>query len=405
MQRLVIVGAGFAGLWSALSAVRLLEKQGIAPDAVEVTMIAPRASLDLRPRFYEPDVATMTRPLGPLLEAVGVKFVAGTVEAIDHAAGAVRFVDRHGHRAELSYDRLILASGSHLVRPDVPGLADFAFSIDQLDEAARFEAHLHGLAALPASLARDTAIVIGGGFTGIEIAAELPARLRSILGNEAQVRVIVIEQADVIGPELGEKPRPVILEALRSQGVECLLGTSVTQIDAGGVRTMAGERIESLSVLWTGGMQANRLTSLLPGERDPLGRLRVDRDLRLPDAPDIFAAGDTAWAATDDEGNYTLMSCQHATMLGRFAGNNAVADLIGADTLPYAQERYATCLDLGPWGSVVTAGWDREVQSAGAAAKDNKIFINSIAIAPPPPIREQALAAADPMRRIGAEPS
>jgi NADH dehydrogenase len=238
---------------------------------------------------------------------------------------------------------------------------------------------------------------VGGGFTGIEIAAELPARLRSILGESTRVRVVIIEQADVIGPELGANPRPIIIEALQSQGVEVQLGISVAEIDAGGVRSTAGERIESLSVLWTGGMRASQLTRQVPGERDHLGRLRVDRHLRLPQAPEIFAAGDTAYAATDDEGNHAMMSCQHALRLGRFAGHNAAADLIGADLHPYRQERYGTCLDLGPWGSLVTSGWERDIQIAGAAAKEHKKFINSIAIAPPPPIREQALAAADPL--------
>lgn len=193
------------------------------------------------------------------------------------------------------------------------------------------------------------------------------------------------------------RSRPIIIKALQSQGVEWKLGTSVAAIDAGGILTTDGERIESLSVLWTGGMEASQLTRPLPGERDPMGRLRVDRDLRLPEAPEIFAAGDTAYAATDDDDNHAMMSCQHAMILGRFAGHNAAADIIGADPLPYRQERYGTCLDLGPWGSVVTEGWEREVQIAGPAAKERKTFINSALIAPPPPIREQALAAANPL--------
>jgi NADH dehydrogenase len=393
MRRIVIVGAGFAGVWSALSAARLLDRHGVSQGDVEVTVVAPRPSLDLRPRFYEPNVATMTSPVGPLFEAVGVAFVEGTVEAVDPAARTVSIAGG----GTLSYDRLILASGSRLLRPRIPGLADHAFSIDQLDEAAAFEAHLHGLAARPETAARNTAIVIGGGFTGIEIASELPARLRAILGDSAPIRVAVIEQADSIGPELGAGPRPVITQALASQGVECILGTSVTEIDAGGVRTTAGERIDSLTVLWTGGMRASELTSRLPGERDGLGRLRVDRHLRLPAAREIFAAGDTACAATDELGNHSLMSCQHALVLGRFAGNNAAADLIGVEPLVYTQERYATCLDLGPWGSVVTAGWDRAVQLTGTAAKEQKRYINSVLISPPPPVRDEALAVADPM--------
>jgi len=402
MKRILIVGAGFAGLWSALSAVRLLEQHGGGLDEVEVVVVAPKASLDLRPRFYEANVATMTRPLGPLFQAVGVKFIQGSVDSIDTMAKMVRSIDSQGNISVLTYDRLILASGSRLSRPNILGLAEHAFSIDQLDEASKFEAHLHSLAGLSASAARSTAVIIGGGFTGIEIAAELPARMRAVFGDDTQARVVVIEQADVIGPELGANPRSIITEALQSQGVEFRLGMSVSKIDSGGVFTSEGERIESLTVLWTGGMRADQLTTLLPGERDALGRLHVDRNLRLPASPEVFAAGDTAYAATDDIGNHALMSCQHALILGRFAGNNAAADLIGIDPLPYSQADYRTCLDLGPAGAVVTEGWDRKVQLVGMAAKAQKEFINSIAICPPDPVRDRALAAADPLMMLEA---
>ncbi|WP_050418949.1 NAD(P)/FAD-dependent oxidoreductase [Bradyrhizobium tropiciagri] len=396
VKRIVIIGAGFAGVWSALSATRLLDKHTIGPDQIEVTVVAPRASLDLRPRFYEANVAEMTAPVGALFEAAGVRFVAGTVEVIDAKGKAIEYVDPSGTHVRLAYDRLVLASGSRVVRPAIPGLSDYAFSIDQLDEASQFEAHLRSLAGRQDSLARNTAIVVGGGFTGIEIATELPARMQSILGEGAQVRVIVIERADAIGPELGAGPRPVIVEALASQGVECRLSTSVEEIDAGGVRTTTGERIDSLSVVWTGGMRASALTEQINCQRDAIGRLLVDADLRVASAPEIFATGDTARARTDASGNYTLMSCQHALGLGRFSGNNAAADLLGIPTLPYTQERYATCLDLGPWGSVVTSGWDRVVQLSGAEAKQRKRYINSTVIMPPSPVREEALAAADP---------
>jgi NADH dehydrogenase len=82
--------------------------------------------------------------------------------------------------------------------------------------------------------------------------------------------------------------------------------------------------------------------------------------------------------------------------------HNAAADLIGADLLPYRQEYYVTCLDLGSSGSVVTNGWDRTIELTGTAAKERKHFINGVLIAPPPPIREKALAAAAPIvRRVG----
>ncbi|MNE90476.1 NADH dehydrogenase-like protein [compost metagenome] len=116
--------------------------------------------------------------------------------------------------------------------------------------------------------------------------------------------------------------------------------------------------------------------------------------------PNIFAAGDTARAATDDLGNITAMSCQHAIALGRHAGNNAAADLIGVAPTTYSQPKYVTCLDLGGWGAVFTEGWDRQVKLIGAEAKELKRQINTQWIYPPVADREIALAAADPANPV-----
>lgn len=395
-QRILIVGAGFAGMWSALSAARLLDQHGVSGERIEVALVAPRPMLTIRPRLYETRPASMEAPLRELFAATGVQYVQGRVDAIHTGRNEIEVVDGAGGRFALAYDRLVLAAGSRLFRPDVPGLVEHAFSIDQIDEAAAFEAHCRRLAQLPETPARNTVIVAGGGFTGIEIAAELPERLRGVLGGSARIRVVVVERADEIGPDLGPGPRPVIQQALSALGVECRLGTAVTSIDAGGVTTSQGERIAAHTVVWTAGLRAHNLTEQIPGSRDSLGRLHVDGSLRVPGVQDVFAAGDTAYAATDDAGNHALMSCQHALTLGRFAGNNAAADLLGIPSLPYRQPRYVTCLDLGPWGAVFTEGWDRKVQFAGADAKARKRFINGEYIYPPKPIRAEALAAADP---------
>lgn len=117
----------------------------------------------------------------------------------------------------------------------------------------------------------------------------------------------------------------------------------------------------------------------------------------MPDVqPAVFATGDTAFAAANDKGHYALMSCQHARILGKTAGHNVAADLLGAPMMPYSQREYATCLDLGSAGAVVTHGWDRKVVLKGAKAKAVKQWINGVLIYPPKAIREEALAAAGP---------
>jgi NADH dehydrogenase len=111
----------------------------------------------------------------------------------------------------------------------------------------------------------------------------------------------------------------------------------------------------------------------------------------------VFATGDTARAATDDLGNHAIMSCQHALRLGRSAGYNAAADLLGMEPQPYSQPDYGNCLDLGPWGAVITQGWERKVLLAGVEAKERKRLINNVLIYPPKADRATALAAADPV--------
>lgn len=393
-QQLLVIGAGFGGLWSTLSAARLLDMHD--RHDVEITLLAPQAELRIRPRFYEPDVHSMYAPLDALFDAVGVRFVKGTAESIDGQARRVGYRDESGRPGELSYDRLVLASGSQLARPPVPGLKEHAFDVDQIESSARLERHLISLASQPASQARNTVVIAGGGFTGIETATEMPARLRAILGEGQDVRVIIVDRSKDIAATMGDGIRPSIIEASKELGIEWIVDATVAGVDANGVTLADGRHIESNTVIWTVGFRASPLTEQLNAERDGQGRLHVDGNLKVQGLDHVFAAGDVARAATDDVGNFSVMSCQHAISLGRHAGNNAVADLLGVAPTTYRQPKYVTCLDLGAWGAVYTEGWDRQLKLVKAEAKELKTQINSVWIYPPAAERSAALAAADP---------
>lgn len=394
-QHILIIGAGFGGLWSALSAVRLLDQQQRLD--VTVTLLAPQAELRVRPRFYETDLASTVAPLGPLLDAVGVRFVQGTATQIDAANKRVTYHEASGTQAELGYDRLILAAGSHVARPALAGIEGFNFDVDSLESAQKLEAHLRSLPQQPESLARNTVVVVGGGFTGIETATEMPARLRAILGDTSDIRVIVVDTAKQVGGAMGQAIAKVVAEASESLGVTWKLGSPVAQVDEQGVLLGNGERIEASTVIWAVGVKASPLTQQIAGERDPHGRLHVDRNLKVLGQDAIYATGDTAYAAVDDQGNHALMTCQHAIGLGRSAGNNAAADLIGVEPIAYGQPKYVTCLDLGTWGAVFTEGWERKVLLTGQEGKALKTQINTQWIYPPVADRATALAAADPL--------
>jgi NADH dehydrogenase len=398
-KHIVIAGSGFAGTWAALAAARALSLAG-QEEAVAVTVVSPEATLQIRPRLYEAAFDEMAPETGPLFAAAGVRHLAGVVTAVDSQARRIGVKDRDGMETALPYDRFVLATGSSLFRPDIPGLAEHAFDVDQLEGARRLHAHLESLAARPDTPTRNSVVVVGGGFTGIELAAELPARLRTILGQDTSPRVVVLERAPAVGWELGDGPRPIIEEALADAGVESIAGAGAAAIDATGVTTTDRRRIDAATVVWTAGMRASPIAALIPGAHDTLGRVAADRFLRAQGVPGIFVAGDVALAATDDAGNTALMSCQHALKLGRVAGHNAAAELVGLPLHPYSQPLYVTCLDLGPWGAVQTQGWERDVVLVRDEAKALKRDINTVWIYPPEPDRETAFKLADPAFEI-----
>lgn len=380
-KTLLVAGSGFAGTWAAIAAARALDRA--ARTDLDILVVSPAAELHIRPRLYEAGLDGMAPPLGELFRAIGVRHLPAWVRAIDPATGTAEVEEVGGGRRPCAWDRLVLATGSVLFRPPIPGLAEHAFDIDQLDSARALDRHLHALASQPPSAARDTVVVAGGGFTGIECASEMPARLRGLFGAQRPVRVVLLERAPVVGPELGSGPRALIEESLAANGVEVITGEGAARVDAGGLVTGSGRRIDAATVVWTAGARAEGLAARLPGTHDALGRVEVDACLRAPAAPTVFVAGDVARAVADDAGHVALMSCQHALSLGRVAGYNAAADLLGLPLHAYRQPKYVTCLDLGPWGAIFTEGWDRQVVLREAEAKNLKRDINTLWIYPP----------------------
>jgi NADH:ubiquinone reductase (H+-translocating) len=385
MSDVVVLGSGFAGLWAALGAARRLDELGATPGDVTVTVISSQPYHDIRVRNYESDLTPCRIPLKDVLDPAGVEQVTAEVTAIDQASRSVQTsIGTH------TYDRLVVALGSQVVKPDIPGLREFGFDVDTYDGAVRLQRHLTALADGPHTPAAGTAVVVGAGLTGIETACELPGRL------PAPARVVLVDHNPHVGSDMGTSARPVIEAALAANGVESRLGVRVTEVDEGEATLSTGEKLAASTVVWCAGMRANPLTADLGVERDRLGRLPVDDYLRVDGVQDVFAAGDVAAAKMDDT-HLSVMSCQHGRPMGRFAGYNVVSDLLGEPLLSLRIPWYVTVLDLGPAGAVYTEGWDRQVVASGAEAKATKRTINGERIYPPlNGNRDEILAAAAP---------
>jgi NADH dehydrogenase len=381
MNHIVVIGGGFAGLWSAAGAARQRHELEIPDGELQITLVSRDAYHSIRVRNYEADLSEVRVPLNGVLDPIGVRHMAGDVTGIDVNERTVTVAAKNGPQT-LTYDRLVIAAGSEVAKPPVPGLTDHAFSIDTFDEAMRLQRHIDGLGGVRAANGAAAALIVGAGLTGIETACEMPARLRAVLPPGAKPRVILADHAAHIGSTMGDSAIPVIQEALDALHIESRTGARITAIDREGATLDTGERINAGTIIWTAGMRATGLTALVPGERDQFGRLHVDEYMRVQGVDGVFATGDAARLLIDGA-HPSVMSCQHARPMGRFAGHNVVCDLLGHPMLPLQIGWYVTVLDLGPWGAVYTHGWDRKVVAAGPQAKQTKQMINCVRIYPP----------------------
>ena len=222
---------------------------------MKITVISSQPYHDIRVRNYEAD-------LTPVPHSAGGCARAGWSWA--HHRG--RDGDRPdvAHRDHVSwrnrYDRLVVALGSQVVKPDIPGLREFGFDVDTYDGAVALQRHLATLAGGPHTPAAATALVVGAGLTGIETACELPARLTRYFADVTP-RVIVVDHNPHVGSDMGASARPVIEAALSANGVESRLGVRIVAVDEGGATLSTGEtlaRVDRRVVCGHAGQPADR---------------------------------------------------------------------------------------------------------------------------------------------------
>lgn len=329
-RRIVIVGAGFAGVWAALGAAA--EREASANEhAIDITVVAPGEFLVIRPRLYERDLRGARVPLHGVLPQVRVRHIDATAEQVDISQRHLRVLGI-GVEHQISYDQLVICAGSRrAVRLEGPR----QHGVDSYQEAralgAVLDANHHG---------RPRVAVIGSNFAGLEVATELAA----------QADVQLIEQADRVAPEFGPSARAVIGQALAQLKIEVRLNTVATMDDP-------GRSFDADATVWTTGPHAGNISWDLGVERDELGRIPVDE--RLSTGVDgVWAAGDCARAQVDRQ-HLALMSCQHAMPMGARAGANAVRAALGMQAERYSQAMYLTCLDLGGAGALLTNGFEQ----------------------------------------------
>jgi NADH dehydrogenase len=369
LPRVVIVGAGFAGL----TAARAL--RGVR---ARVTVIDRRNHHLFQPLLYEVATAALSpgdisAPIRNVLRRqLNVEVVLGEVVGFDLAARRVRLADG----SEFPYDHLIVGTGathSYFGRDDWAPLAPGLKTIEDAVEIRRRVLLAFERAEREPDPAERQAlltfVVVGGGPTGVELTGALAEIARHTLASDFRhidpesARVVLIESLPHVLPPYAPSLQESARRQLTRLGVEVRTGARVTEIDADGV-TAGGERIPSRTVLWGAGVAASRLGRALGAKVDRTGHVEVLPDLTLPGRPEVAVVGDLA-AVRQADGSLVPGVAPAAIQEGRHAARNVRRALAGAPPVPF---RYVDKGMLATIGRAAGVADIRGLRFSGLAA-------------------------------------
>jgi NADH:ubiquinone reductase (H+-translocating) len=356
IPRILIVGGGYVGMYTALRLRRKL-RSGEAT----VTVVDPSPTMTYQPFLAEAAAGSIEPrhvvvPLRKVLR--GCEVVTGRVTAVD----TDRRVATVGDTVRIPYDVLVLAPGSVSRTLPIPGLAEHAVGFGTVAEAVHLRNHL--LSRLDEASSVDdparrraalTVTVVGAGYSGVEVLAELEDMARYALRHHprlapADLRWVLVEASDRILPEVSLPLARYTADRLRERGIDVRLGTRLVSVVDGHVRLSDGDGYDADTVIWTAGVRANPLAARLGLPVDARGRLVCDAELRLRDVPGVWAAGDAAAVpdlSVPEPGALCGPSAQHAVRQARRLAGNIVGALRGRPVKPYRHAYAGSVAGLG----------------------------------------------------------
>ncbi|KUH92734.1 FAD-dependent oxidoreductase [Mycobacterium sp. IS-3022] len=324
--KVVVIGGGYSG---TLAANHLRMRPGL-----DITLVNPRPKFVERIRLHQHAAGNYeaTVDYGTLL-GEGIKLVVDTATRIDTAT---RRIELASGRA-LTYDYVIYAVGSTGAIPtSVPGAAEFAHPIAELEQAQRLRAVLEDVSpGAPVT-------VVGGGLTGIESAAELAE----------QGHNVTLVCGGQLAPPLSEPGRRSVAKTLRKLGVTILEADVVTEVRADAVVFADGAVRPTAVTIWAAGFGVPALAAASGLHTDELGRLLTDETLTSIDDDRIVAAGDCA----SPSGVALRMCCASAGQLGPQAANTVLSRIAGTAPASFQYGLPGTCTSLGRRAGILQLG-------------------------------------------------
>ncbi|MCP3904517.1 MAG: NAD(P)/FAD-dependent oxidoreductase [Planctomycetes bacterium] len=342
--RIVIVGGGFAGAYCAQRLNRILRRRD-----VEVVLIDRHNYFVFYPLLVEAGTGSLEprHAVVPIREFLDRgEFVMSEVTDVDvRRRRVIHTLKGSDRREEMSYDHLVLACGSVTRMPDIPGLRERGFQLKSLADAVA----LRDRAILMLEMANATkdrtmqeallrCVVVGGSFTGVEVAGEFDELIRRAVRRYPHVApdacgMTLVEMGDRVLPPLGADLSDFALRHLRRRGIDVRLKTTVREVGEDFVTLDTGTRLPTRTVIWCAGIEPDPLVRRLDVPTDERGYIRCARDGRVEGFDDLWAIGDAA-VNRDAGGHAYPATAQHAVQLGTAVADNVDRALRGAATRP-----------------------------------------------------------------------
>jgi NADH dehydrogenase len=363
-QRILIIGGGYAGFYTAWKLEKLLGK-----NEAEVTMVDPLPYMTYQP--FLPEVAA--GHIEPRHAVVShrqhlkkTKLISGRMTKVNHKLRKATIQIEGGKPITLEYDQIVMTAGAVTRTFPIKGIAEEAIGLKTIEEAVEVRNRLIGnferAAALPAGPARDrllTFVVVGGGFAGIETFAELRSTATYLLRHYPEikfedVKFHLIEAMGRIMPEVSLKTAEWVVANLDKRGAKIHLNTQLESAEGGICKLSTGESFASDLIIWTAGVAAAPVAKNCDFPLDARFRISANSKLQIVEGDKVYEG---AWTAGDVSavpdlsgggvGGYCVPNAQHAVRQAKLLAKNLVASIRGEEIREYFHKNLGAVAGLG----------------------------------------------------------
>jgi NADH dehydrogenase len=361
-KRIVIVGAGFGGVY----AMKTLHKQFHKDPSVELVLVNKTNYFLFTPLLHEAATGSIrpdniAEPLRKVFHCCAPTLIVDTVTDISFSKKEIVFQEH----APLSYDYLVLATGAHTHFFGTPGADEYAFTLKTIEDANKLRHHCIALLD-KASCIQDPkkrqellhTVIIGGGPTGVELAAELAELLFESLGKHYpqavmnDVKITLVQRGDALLPMFDTRMQRAAQRILEKKGIHVALNSPVEKIEKNAVILANNKTLQTQTPIWVAGIEANMVAFDDPPKENNKKCLVVNEYLQLPAHKEVFAIGDAAFC----EPHPMPALGQVAEMQGKLAAKNIHAHITGKPLTQASFKLKGTLVSLGQWYAIGKIG-------------------------------------------------